>query len=33
MQLGIVLAVFPLIFLGELPDKSMFVSLFLAARG
>jgi putative Ca2+/H+ antiporter (TMEM165/GDT1 family) len=33
VQLGIVLAVFPLIFLGELPDKSMFVSLFLAARG
>jgi putative Ca2+/H+ antiporter (TMEM165/GDT1 family) len=33
MQLGVVLAVFPLIFLAELPDKSMFVSLFLAARG
>ena len=33
MHLGIVAAVFPLIFLGELPDKSMFSSLLLAARG
>src|SRR5260221_4847224 len=33
MQLGIVLAVFPLIFFGELPDKTMFASLFLASRG
>ena len=33
MQLGIVLAVFPLIFFGELPDKTMFASLLLASRG
>jgi putative Ca2+/H+ antiporter (TMEM165/GDT1 family) len=33
VQLSIVLAVFPVIFLGELPDKSMFASLVLAARG
>ena len=33
MHLGIVLAVFPLIFFGELPDKSMFSSLLLASRG
>ncbi len=33
MHLGIVLAVFPLIFLGELPDKTMFASLLLASRG
>ena len=33
MQLGIVLAVFPLIFFGELPDKTMFASLILASRG
>jgi putative Ca2+/H+ antiporter (TMEM165/GDT1 family) len=30
---SIVLAVFPLVFLAELPDKSMFASLVLAARG
>ena len=30
---GIVLAVFPLIFFGELPDKTMFASLLLASRG
>ena len=33
MHLSIVLAVFPVIFLGELPDKSMFASLVLASRG
>ena len=33
MHLSIVLAVFPVIFLGELPDKTMFASLVLAARG
>lgn len=29
----IVLAVFPVIFLGELPDKTMFASLVMATRG
>ena len=29
----VVLAVFPVIFLGELPDKTMFASLMLATRG
>ncbi len=33
VQLGVVVAVFPIIFLGELPDKSMFASLVLATRG
>lgn len=33
MHLSIVLAVFPVIFLGELPDKTMFASLVLASRG
>ncbi|MHB8466998.1 MAG: TMEM165/GDT1 family protein, partial [Acidimicrobiales bacterium] len=33
MKLTIVLAVFPVIFLGELPDKTMFASLILATRG
>jgi Ca2+/H+ antiporter, TMEM165/GDT1 family len=33
VHIGIVAAVFPLIFLGELPDKSMFSSLLLASRG
>ena len=33
MQLGIIVAVFPLIFFGELPDKTMFASLLLASRG
>src|SRR5260370_7340374 len=33
MHLGSVLAVFPLVFFGELPDKTMFASLFLASRG
>jgi putative Ca2+/H+ antiporter (TMEM165/GDT1 family) len=33
VDLAILAAVFPLIFLGELPDKSMFASLVLASRG
>jgi Ca2+/H+ antiporter, TMEM165/GDT1 family len=33
MDLGITAAVFPIIFLGELPDKTMFASLVLATRG
>jgi putative Ca2+/H+ antiporter (TMEM165/GDT1 family) len=33
LDVGIVLAVFPLIFFGELPDKTMFASLLLASRG
>jgi putative Ca2+/H+ antiporter (TMEM165/GDT1 family) len=33
VDLAIVAAVFPVIFLGELPDKTMFASLVLASRG
>jgi putative Ca2+/H+ antiporter (TMEM165/GDT1 family) len=33
VNLGVVAAVFPVIFLGELPDKTMFASLVLASRG
>jgi putative Ca2+/H+ antiporter (TMEM165/GDT1 family) len=33
MQFAIAAAVFPVIFVGELPDKSMFASLVLASRG
>ncbi len=33
MHLAIFAAVFPLVFLGELPDKTMFASLVLASRG
>ncbi len=33
MQLAVVVAVFPIIFLGELPDKTMFASLVMATRG
>jgi putative Ca2+/H+ antiporter (TMEM165/GDT1 family) len=33
VHLSIVLAVFPVIFVGELPDKTMFASLVLASRG
>jgi Ca2+/H+ antiporter, TMEM165/GDT1 family len=33
VHLGIVLAVFPVIFIGELPDKTMFASLVMATRG
>jgi len=33
VNLAVVFAVFPIIFIGELPDKSMFASLVMAARG
>jgi putative Ca2+/H+ antiporter (TMEM165/GDT1 family) len=33
MNLAIVAAVFPVIFIGELPDKTMFASLVMASRG
>jgi putative Ca2+/H+ antiporter (TMEM165/GDT1 family) len=33
VDLAIIAAVFPIIFIGELPDKSMFASLVMAARG
>jgi len=33
MHFAIIAAVFPVIFLGELPDKTMFASLVLATRG
>ncbi|HEX3334697.1 MAG TPA: TMEM165/GDT1 family protein [Acidimicrobiales bacterium] len=33
MDFGIVVAVFPLVFLAELPDKTMFASLVLSTRG
>lgn len=33
MQAAVVFAVFPIIFVGELPDKTMFASLVLASRG
>src|SRR4051794_22356569 len=33
MDVTIALAVFPVIFIGELPDKTMFASLVLATRG
>jgi len=33
VHLAIIAAVFPLIFFGELPDKTMFASLILATRG
>jgi putative Ca2+/H+ antiporter (TMEM165/GDT1 family) len=33
VQFAVVLAVFPIIFLGELPDKTMFASLVMATRG
>jgi putative Ca2+/H+ antiporter (TMEM165/GDT1 family) len=33
LDLAIVAAVFPAIFIAELPDKSMFASLVMAARG
>jgi putative Ca2+/H+ antiporter (TMEM165/GDT1 family) len=33
VNLGVVLAVFPIIFFGELPDKTMFASLVMATRG
>ena len=33
MSLSVIVAVFPLVFLAELPDKTMFASLVLATRG
>jgi putative Ca2+/H+ antiporter (TMEM165/GDT1 family) len=33
VNLGVLAAVFPVIFLGELPDKTMFASLVMATRG
>jgi putative Ca2+/H+ antiporter (TMEM165/GDT1 family) len=33
MSLAIAAAVYPVIFIGELPDKTMFASLVLASRG
>ena len=33
MQLAVVAAVYPIIFLGELPDKTMFASLVMSTRG
>jgi putative Ca2+/H+ antiporter (TMEM165/GDT1 family) len=33
MRFAIAAAVFPVIFVGELPDKTMFASLVLASRG
>ena len=33
MDFGILVAVYPLVFLAELPDKTMFASLVLATRG
>lgn len=33
MHLAVVGAVFPLVFVGELPDKTMFASLVLSSRG
>ena len=33
MHLGIIASVFPVIFIGELPDKTMFASLVMASRG
>lgn len=33
MNLTVLATVFPLVFLGELPDKTMFASLVLASRG
>ena len=33
MQFAIVAAVYPIIFLGELPDKTMFASLVMSTRG
>jgi putative Ca2+/H+ antiporter (TMEM165/GDT1 family) len=33
VQLAVVAAVYPIIFLGELPDKTMFASLVMSTRG
>jgi Ca2+/H+ antiporter, TMEM165/GDT1 family len=33
VQLAVIAAVFPVIFIGELPDKTMFASIVMATRG
>jgi Ca2+/H+ antiporter, TMEM165/GDT1 family len=33
VELSVVIAVFPIIFIGELPDKTMFASLVMSTRG
>jgi putative Ca2+/H+ antiporter (TMEM165/GDT1 family) len=33
LQFDVILAVFPIIFIGELPDKTMFASLVMSTRG
>jgi putative Ca2+/H+ antiporter (TMEM165/GDT1 family) len=33
VRFGVIAAVFPVIFVGELPDKTMFASLVMASRG
>jgi len=33
VHIAIIAAVFPIIFVGELPDKTMFASLVLSTRG
>jgi Ca2+/H+ antiporter, TMEM165/GDT1 family len=33
VQFDVIVAVFPIIFLGELPDKTMFASLVMSTRG
>jgi putative Ca2+/H+ antiporter (TMEM165/GDT1 family) len=33
VHLAVILAVFPIIFIGELPDKTMFASLVMSTRG
>ena len=33
MHFGIIVAVFPIIFVGELPDKTMFATLVMSTRG
>jgi Ca2+/H+ antiporter, TMEM165/GDT1 family len=33
VEFAVVIAVFPIIFLGELPDKTMFASLVMSTRG
>ena len=33
LQFGVIIAVFPIMFIGELPDKTMFASLVMSTRG
>jgi putative Ca2+/H+ antiporter (TMEM165/GDT1 family) len=33
LQFDVIIAVFPIIFIGELPDKTMFASLVMSTRG